>query len=208
MTRFSLLFALLSYVPAIARVADTPLPVVGDRDPLAPLPLAAPEQVALPRYDLSLGLHAGLDYYYPVAHAQFVVTDRITLGVQPFYASFAQPIGTGRTIAGESRVTSLGAFLTGSIYLSGPPFAGIFLQGTAGALPMTVTAVDSATRASTRHSFVPFATSATINWRVGGVGFDLGVGAGFQYVGKVPDNVPTRFRGLLPLVTGFLGANL
>jgi len=57
----------------------------------------------------------------------------------------------------------------------------------------------------------PFAAQATLQWRGHahwGLGLDIGVGAGFQWLQEIVDPQFTLrhdFKGLLPLLTVYLG---
>lgn len=145
--------------------------------------------------DLSLGIGAGLNYFYPTAHLQFSLGHQLSLGVQTQFASFS---------SSSTEVDSLGGFITASYYASHQNFRGLIFQAGAGLYK-----TDLAT-STVRESHQQFAAMGSVQWR-GRANWDLdwdlemGVGLGLQYVATATGNLRTKFSGVLPLFNVFFG---
>lgn len=161
------------------------------------------------KYDASMGIFAGLNYYYPVVHVQMAVNEKFSLGVMPLYASFSQDTAaTATTLATRHELSAFGAYVTANYYFSRFTYHGFYAQGAFGVIFTSVNRTTSVGAVATNTSYTPLAFEASLNYR--GSLFhakyiDAGVGLGFQYItNSAPVGFENDFNGVLPLFHGFL----
>lgn len=153
-----------------------------------------------PKLDVSLGLMAGFNYFYPTAQLQFALFRTMAIGIQPLYAKFSLVDGD---------VQAVGGFVNFSYYYTHYPFRGFFVNAGAGFYSITETT------STMQAKLTPLALTATAQWRGKphwGLGIDIGVGVGLQVVladSKVATStggtIDNRFSGLLPVFNLYLG---
>lgn len=149
-----------------------------------------------PVLDASLGMDIGFDYFFPKLQLQLAVGKRWSLGVTGNYMKFTQ--------AGFD-VKGLGVFGTIAYYYTHFPFRGFFVQAAGGFYKFELTNTVGTTEIS------PFAGQLTLEWRGKAhwaLGVDLGIGLGVQYVQDLVSQTAATsksdFRGILPLLRGFI----
>jgi hypothetical protein len=147
-------------------------------------------------FDVSLGLQAGFNYFYPVLHVQWALNDALSLGLMPVYFNCNLT---------DSSVSGFGGFVTLNYYYTHFPFRGFFVQGGVGFYSLSVNYVGGSEQMS------PLATELSLQWRgkaYWGMPLDIGVGVGGQYL--FPTNAPVSigFSGILPMFTAYLGFSI
>jgi hypothetical protein len=146
--------------------------------------------------DISLGLQAGFNYYYPALHVQWALNDALSIGLMPIYFSSNDT---------DSKVSGFGTFLTVNYYYTHFPFRGFFVQGGVGFYSLSVDYVGGSEQMS------PLATMLSLQWRgkaYWGMPLDIGVGVGGQYLFSTNAPVTIGFSGILPLFTAYLGFSI
>ncbi len=141
---------------------------------------------------LTLGGNAGLNYFYPMAHAEVDVGSQVTLGVMPL---FFYQAGT------SSQAVGFGGFLTAGYYFGRSTFEGLGVLGGAGAYSLGLTFED------TEETALALAGIALLQYRhqFGKSAWNVGLGAGIQYVLVSTDRIALNFSGLLPYFTAYIG---
>jgi len=148
-------------------------------------------------FDFAAGLNAGFNYFYPMVHAQMAITNDLSIGVMPMYFSSSDL---------NYKLSGVGGYLTVNYYYTHFPFRGLYFQGGIGLYSMDLEQSTGTTKIN------PLAFTTSAQWRgkaYWGIPFDIGVGAGIQYLMK--DNnatVTIGFSGLLPLFTAYLGFSI
>jgi hypothetical protein len=143
--------------------------------------------------DFSAGVAVGPNYFYPTAHIQFALGRQISIGVMPIFVNYDQK---------NTNVRAYGGFATLNYYLTHSTFRGLYFQGGGGFYNITNTV------GTTQETLSPGAVMGSVQWRgraLWGLGLDIGVGAGAQYVFKGAQTVTSSFKGFLPMFTAFLG---
>jgi len=146
-----------------------------------------------PILDISTGMIAGLSYFYPMVHLQVNVMDTVGLGVMGSYFNSTDSLTT---------VSGYGGFVTLNYYHTHFPFRGLFFQFAGGMYPIEITSTLGAEKVQ------PFALMGSVQWRgkaYWGLPFDIGVGLGAQYISSTTTNVVIDFKGILPMLSLFLG---
>jgi hypothetical protein len=144
-------------------------------------------------FDVSLGLSAGFNYYFPMAQLQVALDREFSLGIEPLYVNYSE---------GSANVVAFGGFLTAAYYITHFPFRGFFLEGGLGLYDI------NASVSGNSDVHVQGAFKATMNWRgraAWELGLDIGVGVGFQYIIPVDRSFTSAFSGVLPLFQVVIG---
>lgn len=169
------------------------------------------------KLDVSLGMHIGFNYFYPVAHLQYAVTPKLAIGVMPMFSSFCQtPAGATPASNAQACFSHVGAFVTGNYYFTQEGmYRGFYGQLGLGFLKTSVEARLSGTPvAGGTTDYTAVSVLGTANYRghafnLGSIAFDGGVGLGFQYITGTPKDPTTgnsgvNFDGLLPVFNFFV----
>lgn len=144
-------------------------------------------------FNLSGGISAGLNFFFPNLNLQKGVTPKFSLGLVPFYFNFT---------SNDTSVGAYGGYFTFNYYQS-DYFRGLWVQLGPGLYFF------NAKTGEVSESAKSFAAMATVGWRgYWDLGLNIGVGAGVQYV-REPDirSVEVRSSNFQPLVILDLGFN-
>lgn len=143
--------------------------------------------------NLSGGISAGINFFFPTVNYQHTVSSEIALGVLPTF--FAVSVN-------DTSVKALGGYLTGNYY-GNEYFRGMWIQGGPGLFYFDTVSGEI------QESGTAFAFLATAGWRgYWDLGFNIGVAAGFQYIQEPNIGVvEIRSSGFQPLVVLDVGFN-
>lgn len=144
-------------------------------------------------FDISAGVDVGPSYFFPTAHIQVALGNDVSLGIEPLLVDYYHD---------NTTVKAYGGFGTINYYYTHSAFRGLFFQAGGGFYSI------QNEYASTTENLTTPAVKGTVQWRgraLWGLGLDIGVGAGAQYVFQGGQIVTNKFQGFLPLLTAFLG---
>ena len=137
-------------------------------------------------FGITGGLSAGLNYFFPMLHFQYVASLNLVFGVMPFYF---------RAATTDATIGALGGYFTVQVFPT-EPFQGLWLQAGGGALAFSLSSATLEEKSTSPAGF------ATIGWRGR---FEehmtMGIGAGGQYI-RDPSfqSVALRSVNLQPLI--------
>ena len=148
-----------------------------------------------PSNDISAGLTAGFNYFFPMVAYQRKIGDNFALGLMPMYVNFD---------TSGSTVKAWGGFLTASYYYTHFPFRGLSFEAGGGFY-----SIQSQVGNNLGSNYTQPAGMAQVQWRGRAsweLGLDIGVGAGVQYLFQPSTPIAqNNFSGLLPMFTLSLG---
>jgi hypothetical protein len=143
--------------------------------------------------DAAIGMSAGHNYFYPMAHFQLAVTRQFSLGIMPVFASYSQ---------NDSSVNFYGAFATATYYHSHYAFKGFNFEAGLGYFHLGAKATNIA-----EETVNPVSLKLTAGWRgraLWGMPLDLGAAVGGQYVFLDTTPLDVSYKKLLPMLTVFI----
>ncbi len=179
--------------------------VVLQRETRHPSSMASSEMAVArdnPKLDIALGPVAGWNYLFPLVPAvQFAVTRTFSLGVDFRYAK-----STNLGVSSEA----MGLMVNLNYFHTHYAFRGLIFNAGVGLYNINLSYNDGTT--TTTEKISPLAFQATVGWRGKphwGLGIDIGLAGGLQYVTKAPAGVfINEFSGVLPLISLYLGYSL
>lgn len=153
--------------------------------------VAADEQSKELYYNISGGISAGINFFFPMLNFQRGIGPSSALGLVPIYFKFS---------SNDTTVGAIGGYFTFNYY-GADFFRGLWVQAGPGLFMF------SSRTGELEESAASLAGMATVGWRgYWDLGLNIGVGAGFQYVQEPQiTSVEVRSSNLQPLVILDLG---
>jgi len=170
-------------------VGDPVRPVERPRAPAAEiLNSVDPGPAGTPKtFNVSGGVAAGLNYFFPLLHLQLLVFDKLALGLEPLYM---------RASSDGAKLSAYGGYGTFNYYGAGH-FQGLWIQAGVGMVAYSTVSV-----LGTKGEAKSLAFLGTVGWRgYWEGGLNIGLGAGLQYISDPKfTEVKINSVGALPLV--------